>query len=179
VSKRKKKRPEIKYADVELNIVPFIDVFSMLNTFLLMTAVFTSIGIIEVQIPFLTTAPPEHKDTDRVLEVKVDMEKDQVEVSSVWSQPPLNEQKKTFKVNKKDIADLHKFMVEIKKTSPEAEKVSFFTEDDVLFNDIASVLDAVKLRLPTDPVFATKAAPTKPDSQEFLFPKVTMSSVML
>ena len=60
----------------ELNIVPFIDVFSMLNTFLLMTAVFTAIGIIEVQIPFLTSAPPPKEELTRSLDVKVDMEKD-------------------------------------------------------------------------------------------------------
>ncbi len=182
MSSKRRKRPEIKYVDVDLNIIPFIDVFSMLNVFLLMTAVFTSIGIIEVQIPFLTTAPPEHKDTERVLDVKVDMEKDKIEVTSAWTLPPLNEQKKTFKVNKKDIVDLHKFLVDIKKTSPEADKVSFFTEDDVIWKDMSMVLDAIKLRLPTDPVFPIKAGAPKGEQAmalEFLFPKVTMSSVML
>lgn len=184
-TKKKKKRVEGKYVDVELNIVPFIDVFSMLNTFLLMTAVFTAIGIIEVQIPFLTTAPPEVPDTTRVLEVKVDMEKDQVEVTASWTRPPVDEQKKTFKINKKDIADMHKFLVDIKKSSPEAEKVQFFTEDDVIFQDMTMVLDAVKLRMPGDPVFPVKgksgagAPGVEAMAQEFLFPKITMASVML
>lgn len=178
----KKKRPEIKYSEVELMIVPFIDVFSMLNTFLLMTAVFTSIGIIEVQIPFLTTAPPPPKEHERVIDIKVDMEKDGVEVTSEWSQPPVDQKKQKFPVTKAGAEDMHKFLVEIKRTSPDADKVSFFTEDDVIWKDMSMILDAVKLRQPTDPVFPLKPDATKGDAamaQEFLFPKVTMSSVML
>ena len=179
---KKKKRVEIKYSDVELNIMPFIDVFSLLNTFLLMTAVFTSIGIIEVQIPFLTSAPPEHKDTERTLDVKVDMEKDKIEVSSSWSLPPVNETKKTFMLSEKTWdKDVHKMLIEIKKTSPDADKVQLFTEDDVLWQDIAKALDAIKLRQAGDPAFPSKikTAGGQAMAQEFLFPKVVMASVML
>ena len=77
--KKKKRRKKIVYRDIQLNIMPFIDVFSLLNTFLLMSAVFLSVGIIEVQIPFLTSAPPEKQD-EKFCDVKVDMEKEKIEV---------------------------------------------------------------------------------------------------
>src|SRR4051794_38374332 len=140
---KKKSRVDLKYTDVELNIMPFLDVFSLLTTFLLMTAVFTSIGVIEVQIPFLTSKPVDPKEKERNLDVKVDMEKEKIEVSAIWSMPPTNEKKKSFEMKDKNWAtDMHKFLVEIKGTAPDTEKVSLFTEDDVLWKDITKALDS-------------------------------------
>ncbi len=179
---KKKKKKTVKYKDVELNVMPFIDVFSLLVTFLLMSAVFLSVGILEVQIPFLTSAPPEKTPDERSLDVKVDMEKDKIEVTAAWSKPPVNEQKKDFKVTKEDIAAMHKFLVDIRRSSPETDKVSFFTDDDVIYKDMAHVLDAIKVRQAGDPVFAPPKATSEAEkaaSAEFLFPKVVMASVML
>lgn len=184
---RKKKRKTIKYRDIELNIMPFIDVFSLLNTFLLMSAVFLAIGVLEVQIPFLTSAPPDTKDNERAFDVKVDVTKENpaaatmVEVTTSWSRAPIDEQKRQFKMTKEDMAAMHKYLVDVRRAHPDTDKVSFFTDDDVLWKDIALVLDAVKLRGAGDPIFATKAATDieKAVAAEFLFPKVVMASVML
>lgn len=178
---KKKKRKSVKYKDVELNIMPFIDVFSLLNTFLLMSAVFLSIGVLEVQIPFLTSAPPDTKDTERVLDIKVDVEKDKIEVTTSWTKPPENEEKKQFDLNKSGLAEFHKHMVNIRKANPENDKVQLFTEDDVIWKDVAAVIDAIKTRLPGDPVFAPKngSDTERAIAAEYVFPKVVMASVML
>ena len=109
------------------------------------------------------------------------MEKDKIQVTGVWSKPPLNEQKRDFKVTKEDIAAMHKFMIELRRTAPDPDKVRFFTEDDVLWKDISNVLDAIKVRGPGDPVFAPKGATDvqKAIAAESIYPKVVMSSVML
>ena len=74
---RKKKKRSIPYKDVELNIMPFIDIFSMLNTFLLFSAVFLSVGVLEVQIPFLSNQPPPDDPKDsRLFQVNVDVSKE-------------------------------------------------------------------------------------------------------
>ena len=176
---RKKKRRQIKYRDIQLNIMPFIDVFSLLNTFLLMSAVFLSVGILEVQIPFLTSAPPDKKDDEKSCDVKVDMEKEKIEATAANCKGV--EPKKEFKVTKEDIAALHKYLVDIRRGSPEIDKLQFYTEDDVLWKDIAKVLDAIKLRQPGDPVFPVKTGSEieKALAAESLFPKVVMASVML
>ena len=181
MSSKKKKRKKIKYRDIELNIMPFIDVFSLLNTFLLMSAVFLSVGILEVQIPFLTSAPPDKKPEERALEVKVEMERDHVDVTAAYSRPPVNEQKKTFKLTKEDLGAMHKFLVDIRREAPDNDKLQFFTEDDVLWKDMAHVLDAIKVRQPGDPVFTPKNATQAEQAMasEFLYPKVIMASVML
>lgn len=177
---RKKKRKKSHYSDIELNIMPFIDVFSLLNTFLLMSAVFISIGVIEVQIPFLTNAPPPKDQPVRSLDIKIDMEKDKIVVTTEWSSPPENKQTEEFKVNKGEIDKLHKHLVGVRRQNPETDKVQLFTEDDVIWEDIAAVLDAIKSRRPGDPVFQPKGKdPQSLDNAEFLFPKVVMASVML
>jgi len=184
VSKKKmklKKRRTIKYREIELNIMPFIDVFSLLNTFLLMSAVFIAIGVLEVQIPFLSSAPPETKETDRTLDITVDVEKDKIEVTTVWSRAPENEEKKEWPLSKNGAAELHKFLVNVRKTYPEYDKVSLFTADDVTWKDVAMVIDAIKTRLPGDPIIVPPNSTDveKAMATDFIYPKVVMSSVML
>lgn len=173
------KKKSQKYRDISLNIMPFIDVFSLLNTFLLMSAVFLSVGILEVQIPFLTTAPPDKKDEEKVCDVKVDMEKDKIEATAANCDGV--DAKKEFQVSPASAAELHKYMVAIRRANVETDKVSFFTDDEVTWKDIAMVLDAIKIRQQGDPVFAKPNASDteKAMAAEFLFPKVVMASVML
>jgi len=177
---RKKKKRSIKYKDIDLNIMPFIDVFSLLNVFLLMSAVFLSVGVLEVQIPFLTSAPPQ-KDVDRTLDIKVDLAKDKIEVTTEWSKPPIDKQVKDYNVTAGDIQAMHKFLIEVRRSSPDTDKVQLFTDDDVLWKDISHVLDEIKVREPGDPVFPTKTDNPieKAVAAESLFPKVVMASVML
>ena len=57
--------------------MPFVDIFSLLTTFLLFSAVFVKIGILEVQVPFLSNAaPPPDEKPSRSISVNVDMEND-------------------------------------------------------------------------------------------------------
>lgn len=181
-SKRKKKKKRSKpYEDIELNIMPFIDVFSLLNTFLLMSAVFLSIGVIEVQIPFLSSVKSEKDDT-RTLDVRVDMEKEKVTVTTAWSKAPADERKETFDVNKAGFAAMHKHLVTIRQSNPDLDKLQLFTEDDVIWKDMAAVLDAIKLRQNGDPIFSLKAGASdvqKAEASTYLFPKVVLASVML
>jgi biopolymer transport protein ExbD len=183
-SKRRKakKRKHVAYEDIELNIMPFIDVFSLLNTFLLMSAVFLSIAVIEVQIPFLSSAPPDKKDTERTLDVKVDMEKDKLTVTTSFTKAPVNEQTQVFEVNTTGFAAMHKHLVTVRQSNPETDKVSFFTDDDVIGRDMAAALDAIKQRKAGDPIFALKPGATdvqKAEAATYLFPKVVLASVIL
>ena len=72
---RKKKRMGADGGgSIELNVMPFIDVFSLLTTFLLFSAVFVQIGILEVQVPFLSNSnPPDNSKPSRDLSIKLDV----------------------------------------------------------------------------------------------------------
>lgn len=180
----RKRRRTVKnetQTDIELNIIPFIDVFSMLNTFLLFSAVFVATGILEVQIPFLSSAPPPKEEGQRVLQIKIDAEKSKVQVITEYSKEPRNEQKFDFPNSKEGLDLMHERLVAIRKANPDQDKVTFFSEDDVIWENISAILDATKFRRPTDPVFPVKNPQTGEveQDQNFLFPKVVMGSVML
>ena len=180
--KRKAKHAPKAYRDVELMVMPFIDVFSILVTFLLTMAVFVSFGIIEVQIPFLSSEPPKKEDSDRSFEVKVEMEKDKLRIVTSYSAPPKNEQIFRYEVNEAKIAEFHRKLIDIRLQNLETDKVTFFTDDDVVYEDIIEVMDAIKLRAETDPDIPIVNAKNEKEAEalkSFLYPKVVMGSVIL
>jgi biopolymer transport protein ExbD len=152
---RKKKRRSIPYKDVELNIMPFIDIFSMLNTFLLFSAVFLSVGVLEVQIPFLSNQPPPDDPKDsRLFQVNVDVSKEQVEIQTSYTRPPEQAQKFPFPNNPQGIKLMHQKLADIRKQNAATDKATVFSEDDVSWESLSAVLDGVMLRVEGDPVFA-------------------------
>ena len=180
--RKKKKRPKVGYSDVELNIMPFIDVFSLLNTFLLMSAVFVTLGIHEVQIPFLTNTPPEQKtESTRTIEVKVDMQKDVVDVLTSYSQPPYEDTKKSFTITPQGFEEMHQYLVELRRANPETDKVQFYVDDEVVWRDVSLALDSIKIRQENDPVFqpTSNSEIDKAHAANYVYPKVIMSSIML
>jgi len=180
--KRRRKGSKTAFSDIQLNIIPFIDVFSMLNTFLLFSAVFVATGIIEVQIPFLSNAPPPPSEKERFFEVKVDVLKDKIEVITSFSEEPVNEQKTEYPNNEAGIKEMHVKLVEIRRGNPKLDKLTLFSEDDVTWENLTEILDAVKLRIDPDPKFPildSKNEPTAILDEQFIWPKVVMGSVML
>ena len=162
--------------DIDLNIIPFIDVFSMLNTFLLFSAVFVATGIIEVQVPFLSNAPQPKEEGQRTLEIKIDAAKDKVQVITEFSKEPRNEQKFDFPNSKEGLDRMHDRLANLAQ-----DKLTFFSEDDVIWENVSAILDSAKFRKPADPKFPLKnekTGETTPDEQ-FLFPKIVMGSVIL
>lgn len=182
---RKKKKPQIGYKDVELNIMPFIDIFSMLNTFLLFTAVFLSVGVVEVQIPFLSnTPPPDDPKDSRIFQVNVDVTKQQVEIQTSYTRPPDEAQKFPFPNNAEGLKLMHQKLAEIRKQNASTDKATVYSDDDVSWESLSAVLDGVMLRLDGDPIFPpAKDAKSKEKAENeakvFLYPKIVMGSVML
>lgn len=177
--RRKRKMQTLEYEDAELNIMPFIDVFSVLNTFLLFSAVFIALGSIKVQIPYFTNKqdpePPK-----RSLEVNVDTERDKVTLITRYTLPPINESATPFSVNDAGIAALHDALVKVRTQSPETDLVTLFTQDDVQYETIIKIIDAIKMRKENDPVFVAPNADEKEQANKnFVFPKVVMGSVVL
>ncbi|MCX6126754.1 MAG: biopolymer transporter ExbD, partial [Proteobacteria bacterium] len=181
------------YKDIELNIMPFIDIFSMLNTFLLFTAVFLSMGILEVQIPFLSsTPPPDDPKQAREFKVAVDVTKEQVEIQTSFSMPPEQAQKFQFPLNKDGLQQMHTKLAQIRKDNPDNDKATVYSDDEVIWDNLSQVLDSVMIRGEKDPVFAVPKDALKGKEKDskarekaelltkiYVYPKVVMGSVML
>lgn len=179
--RRKRKRIEETLQEAaELNIMPFIDVFSVLTTFLLFSAVFIAIGIIKVQVPFFTNKEQPDK-PKRTLSVKVDVRKDKMIFARNFSLAPRNAVSVTYNVNVAGYLALHKKLVESRSLDKENDLVTLFSDDDVTFEQLSKVLDTIKFRKEGDPVFLREADDEKIQkvSRDFLYPKVVMGSVIL
>ena len=168
--------------------MPFIDVFSLLNTFLLMSAAFLTFGILEVQVPFFApppkTPPPP---PERTFEVNVDMEPQKIEVVSKYSMRPINEKTETFDNDEVGIAKMHKYLYRLRRDEPKTDKITLLTDENVNYKNITEVLDAIKLLRedeqfipnPDNQAEGGTRGEMKPEDKLMLYPKVVMGSVIL
>lgn len=174
----RKKKKQASEALVELNVMPFIDIFSLLCTFLLFSAVFISFGVHTVQVPFLSNAAEEKKDEDqkekRVIEVTVEIRSTKVDLVTKWSAPPLDTEVKSFENSEDGLNDLNDVLISIKKNNYDASKLTMLIEDDVNYEKISHVIDAVS--------FASEGKDNLSiDGKQIkdLFPKIVFGSVIL
>lgn len=177
--KKRKKAKQLVYEDCELNIMPFIDVFSVLNVFLLMSAAFVTLGSIKVQIPFLSNKQSDAKPT-RVLEVKVDAEKDQVTLISNYTMAPRDEKTQKFPLTEAGLEGMRAQLVQLRSSDPKLDLVTLMTEDELTYDQVIKIIDVIKTKRPTDPEVAmTSSDPEDLKDKGYLFPKVVMGSVIL
>ena len=151
--------------------MPFIDIFSLLNTFLLFTATFVSIGLIQVQVPFLSNATPDQKPT-RSLDINVDVGRDQIVLRTAYTSAPAKKNSNSFSSSPEGIAALHRALIELKHRNPKDDKVTLYSDEDVSYRKLVEVLDAIKI----DDSIDTSDGVT--DNNK-LYPKVVMGSVLL
>ena len=184
--RRRKKYQAKKDHEVILNVMPFIDLFSVLTTFLLMTSVFIAIGFHEVRVPFLSSKqPPKDKINSRNLEVKVDMKKinsnDPLEIimSTSWDKGPQELVTKTFPATEQGYTDLHAALLETRTKYPDTDEVELYTDPEVDFDQITLTLDAIKLLRDDEVVPQEENKTGKKSKMKYLYRKVKMSSVML
>ena len=175
----KKRKAKKTSAAAELNVMPFIDIFSMLVTFLLVSAAFVSIGIVKVQVPFLSNAPEDKSKPSRDLIVDVHIEKEKILLSTQFSLPPKEKFEKSFSLNKNGIDNLHNDLVAIKQKNPDADKVTVYSDDDIGYQDLVLVIDAISLLKESDPTISSNDSSLKSKAKVGLFDKVVMGSVLL
>jgi biopolymer transport protein ExbD len=162
-----------KYAppqdDIELNVMPFIDVFSLLCTFLLFTAVFISIGIHVIQVPFLSNATSNlTSEKKEIKDIKLQMSQGDISLMSTFP----DFEKKTYALNAKGLKGLHEDLITLKGFEASPDKIDLYTDEDVLYEHIVLALDAIKTMTPQE----QKLHSFKTSD---LYQKVILSSVIL
>jgi biopolymer transport protein ExbD len=149
----------------ELNLVPMIDIFTVLVTFLLMTAVFSRITIVELDLPSSASAsvtPPQFR-------LEVIVRKEGFELTngtSLIATIP----KKEGAYDLKSLGDL---VLSLKRDYPNADDASVLLQPDIEYDHLIQVMDVVRsAELPADsellaelhPAVPAPAAPT-PETQ--------------
>lgn len=173
---------------IELNVMPFIDVFSLLTTFLLFSASFVTIGILEVQIPFFSSAVQPPDKPVRSIDINLDLTEDNIVLTTSYTMAPTDEKKYEFPVDEKGIGELHEQLYEVRTENPEDDKITMFVEDTIQYEKLIEVLDAVKFLKEGEAEIVKEGAEEQQialdGAQEArkslpLFPKVVMGDVIL
>ena len=136
---------------VEIMLVPMIDIFTVLVTFLLMTAVFSRITILQLELPSANEVnagpPPEFR-----LEVIV---RDQgLELTNgtdlIATIPSVNGQY--------DLKTLSSMALELKRQYPQAKDASVLLERHIQYDYLIQVMDAIRTTEVTEPQASTDPA---------------------
>ncbi|MET0281913.1 MAG: biopolymer transporter ExbD [Steroidobacteraceae bacterium] len=125
----------------ELMLVPMIDIFTVLVTFLLMTAVFSRTVIMELKLPSSSTAftePPPG------LALEVVLRKNGIVVqdakSGVLESLPRPEAGQPY-----NLAGLSQYLQVVKARFPDMTDATLLLESDVPYDDLVQVMDTMRL----------------------------------
>jgi biopolymer transport protein ExbD len=123
----------------ELLLVPMIDIFTVLVTFLLMTAVFSRTVILQLNLPPQNTA---FKDPPPGLQLEVMVRKDLLQVADRNSGPLA-----TIPNNDKgyDYDALTEYLKRVKAKFPEKTDASVLLESDTPYDTVVQVMDRVRV----------------------------------
>ena len=123
----------------ELLLVPMIDIFTVLVTFLLMTAVFSRTVILQLNLPAPQT---EFKDPPPGLQLEVMVNKDQLMVAD-RNTGPLHAVPNT--AAGPDFDALTEYLKFVKTKFPEKTEASILLEPDTAYDTLVQVMDHVRV----------------------------------
>ena len=120
----------------ELMLVPMIDIFTVLVTFLLMTAVFSRIAILELDLPSSASAgvsAPKFRLEVIVRKQGLELTNGQHLIATI---PNVNDAY--------DLATLSKLAMSLKRDYPDANDASVLLEPDIEYDHLIQVMDAIR-----------------------------------
>ncbi len=148
--RRKHRHPQRKAT--ELMLVPMIDIFTVLVTFLLMTAVFSRITIIELDLPSSNTAvaatPP--------FRLEVIVRKEGFELTNgtalIATIPKVD--------GAYDMKTLGELVVSLKSDYPDSDDASVLLQPDIDYDNMIQVMDVIRsVELPSNSELVAKLTP--------------------
>jgi biopolymer transport protein ExbD len=137
---RRSRRGHHNQQTAELNITAFMNLMVILVPFLLITAVFSRLAIIELNLPGSSTEPVEEKELTFQLEVIV--RESQIEVGdrnigALGIYPN--------KADDYDYESLSRKLAELKESYPEKTDASILLESEIPYDTLVQVMDRVRV----------------------------------
>jgi biopolymer transport protein ExbD len=146
----RRKRPRRVKKQTELLLVPMIDIFVVLVTFLLMTAVFSRITILELNLPSAASAPV----SDPAFRLEVIVRAQGLELT--------NGSALIATIPKKDgaydLKALSELALALKRDYPDADDASVLLEPEIEYDHLVQVMDAIRTAEVAPPDAAAEAA---------------------
>jgi biopolymer transport protein ExbD len=125
----------------ELMLVPMIDIFTVLVTFLLMTAVFSRTVILELKLP---TQSAEFVEPPPGLELEILLRKDMLQVAD-RATGPLQTLLNADNGGQYNIAGLSDYLQRVKVKYPEKTDATLLLEPEIPYDLLVQVMDAVRI----------------------------------
>src|ERR1700726_1411633 len=147
---------------VDLLLVPMIDIFTVLVTFLLMTAVFSRTVVLELNLPAQQT---EFREPPPGLQLEVLVRKDSLQVADRNSGPLATLQNSAGGY---DYEGLTNYLKRVKAKFPEKTDASLLFEPDISYDILVQIMDRVR-------VFETTLAGRSEQAE--LFPDISIGDV--
>jgi biopolymer transport protein ExbD len=120
----------------ELLLVPMIDIFTVLVTFLLMTAVFSKITILQLDLPSAAGGKP----TEPPFRLEVIVRQEGFELTNgttrIAAIPKV--------AGEYDLKGLTELALELKREHPQVDNASVLMEPDVNYNNLIEAMDAIR-----------------------------------
>jgi biopolymer transport protein ExbD len=120
----------------ELLLVPMIDIFTVLVSFLLMTAVFSRIAVMQIDLPSSAAAKP----TEPAFRLEVIVRQDGFELSDgkqvISTVPKLK--------GAYDLLSLTEHTLQVKREHPTSEDASVLAEPKVPYDELIQAMDAIR-----------------------------------
>ena len=127
----------------EIDVTTFLNLMVVLVPFLLITAVFSRLTIVELNLPSAAGGPTNNMDTFRV---EVIVREEGVEISNGSATIATIPKKE----DEYDLDTLSEFIVELKRTYPEHEAASVLMEAQIPYDYLIQVMDIVRaVEVPT------------------------------
>jgi len=128
-----------RHEAVELNITAFMNLMVILVPFLLITAVFSQVAILELNLPSSSDQPGDEPDTPQL---EVNVRHDRLEVGErnggLLTGLPLT-------ADGHDFAGLNDYLQRVKAKFPDKLDASILLEPDVPYEVLVKVMDAVRV----------------------------------
>ena len=123
----------------DLNVVPMIDMMTILVVFFIFSAVFTRTNILELNLPAANQAVP---DLPQGLQLEVIVRKDRIDVADRGTGLL-----KSLSVNgaKYDFVGLSQFLQLVKSKYPDKTDASILLEPDISYDTLVQTMDAVRV----------------------------------
>lgn len=142
----------------ELDVTTFLNLMVVLIPFLLATAVFSQITVQELNLPASSAAAVNPDKPPVIIEVMI--RKDKLEIGDGKGTPDTTIPKVE---DKYDLRKLSEELLALKRQNPDKKDINVLMEPDIEYQDMISVMDAVK------------GIEIKPDDQlTVLFPEVSI-----
>jgi biopolymer transport protein ExbD len=162
MARRKWRKKESLETDIMelLNLTPMMDVFTVLVVFLLITAVFTSITIMDLSVPTSAGGAAANKPN---FAIEVIVRKSGLEIANGRSVEAAIPKKD----DKYDLKKLSELLVRLKAQYPEKEDATVLMEPKVEYDYLVQVMDAVRGA-------EVQAEGSKEVEKMVLFPKISI-----